>query len=769
MRHAVVPLSCVFLVICVLGPADVATAQWRRMGLPMRDLALCVTPVPGTGAADTVYVGTYAWENDGGGVWMSTDGGATWTARNGGPDGIPPYREVSRLEIDPADHGHILAGSYGGIHQSFDGGVSWTYIPVGGIPSRVAGLLLDAANPANYLVDLRTDGLFRSTDQGGSWVEKISLASGGNIVQHPVQPDIIFTVIQSQIYVSEDSGDTWEERAGLPAASIAIRPSPPYDLVAATSDGVFRSTDGGFTWQPAGPGSPVARTIMAGTDSLLIAAGNGGLFRSTDDGFSWEELDPVFRSAGVSEIVSDPGVPGRIWVAASVTGVYRSDDDGASWQHLTVGADTAEVISLAIPAWDPSTLFAGSASHIGRTGDLGETWKTHAGGDISGVQVYEKLAFHPLDSSLVLTGQESLLMQGVIQRSTDGGRSWTIVLAGASDSFFSDVVFHPARPGTAFTFLDGTSGDQNVCSRSTDSGLTWEDMDVLDYITGVMFAFDPFDADRIFLAGANTSGGAVVLRTTDGSASWQAADEGLPEGAAVAALGPSPAGRNVWYLALEGSEGPVYRSTDGGSSWSPAGTICAGGCGVRDMIAHPRDRDALYAVTDSGVFLSRDGGESWEEDNDGIDPAADFSSIVVDSTVRNKLIVGGGYGWEGSPWLYERDLDPVGVEEPGGGPDRGVPAAFSLSQNYPNPFNPQTTIPFDVPGGRGKKQEVLVRIYDLRGRLVKTLVDRELEPGSHRVVWDGRDYRGRRVASGVYFTTLKSGGETFVRKMVVLR
>jgi hypothetical protein len=92
-------------------------------------------------------------------------------------------------------------------------------------------------------------------------------------------------------------------------------------------------------------------------------------------------------------------------------------------------------------------------------------------------------------------------------------------------------------------------------------------------------------------------------------------------------------------------------------------------------------------------------------------------------------------------------------------------AAFVLEQNFPNPFNPGTTIRFSVE----RRGRVGLRVYDVRGRLVRTLVDEERAGGAHVTTWDGRDHQGRRVASGVYFCRLQAGHEAEVRKMVLLR
>ena len=98
--------------------------------------------------------------------------------------------------------------------------------------------------------------------------------------------------------------------------------------------------------------------------------------------------------------------------------------------------------------------------------------------------------------------------------------------------------------------------------------------------------------------------------------------------------------------------------------------------------------------------------------------------------------------------------------------------ASQLQQNYPNPFNPITHIPFVV-GGRpdGPAQTVSLRIYDVSGKLVKTLLGNELQsPGRHRSVWNGRDEAGRPVASGIYFSRLAVGTEASVsRKLVLLK
>ena len=100
----------------------------------------------------------------------------------------------------------------------------------------------------------------------------------------------------------------------------------------------------------------------------------------------------------------------------------------------------------------------------------------------------------------------------------------------------------------------------------------------------------------------------------------------------------------------------------------------------------------------------------------------------------------------------------VGVESP---PER---ALYDLRQ-YPNPFNPVTNISFRL----GAKAKTSVRIFNLRGELVRELVNGELEAGPHSLVWQGKDQSGSSVASGVYLLEVKGDGFHRAKKVALVR
>ncbi|MFH1690933.1 MAG: M6 family metalloprotease domain-containing protein [Candidatus Eisenbacteria bacterium] len=139
--------------------------------------------------------------------------------------------------------------------------------------------------------------------------------------------------------------------------------------------------------------------------------------------------------------------------------------------------------------------------------------------------------------------------------------------------------------------------------------------------------------------------------------------------------------------------------------------------------------------------------------------------------VDSGLIVGHDYFYRIyaiDQWGHESDPSDTAYAVCGwtGTGDEELPQRLSLSRNYPNPFNPVTQIAYEVPSPGGR---VTLRIHTPSGRLVRTLVDADLEPGTYSAGWDGRDDSGLRAASGVYLCQIRMEGATRQRTMVLLK
>jgi gluconolactonase len=169
--------------------------------------------------------------------------------------------------------------------------------------------------------------------------------------------------------------------------------------------------------------------------------------------------------------------------------------------------------------------------------------------------------------------------------------------------------------------------------------------------------------------------------------------------------------------------------------------------------------DGMKVDPDGNIYCTGPGGV-WVISPDGVC----IDTILVPSSPSNcnwgdedrkTLYITGGSS------LYQYRL-PSGIEERNN-------KSFELNQNYPNPFNPSTEITYTVPSIE-KSIDVSLRVYDLLGREVITLIDGIEEAGKHSVEWNGINSAGQKVAGGVYLYQLKSkNGYVDTRKMILLR
>lgn len=175
----------------------------------------------------------------------------------------------------------------------------------------------------------------------------------------------------------------------------------------------------------------------------------------------------------------------------------------------------------------------------------------------------------------------------------------------------------------------------------------------------------------------------------------------------------------------------------------------------------------------------------------GDDTASQYASAVGFSG-SNKVVFF-DWGYEAIDSGYVRYLDPInhidtifsrdtvlaaimkyfgdiatGVEE--GSQISVLPKSFELGQNYPNPFNPTTTISYSLRNISGQAiPNTTLKIYNILGQEIRTLIDRRELPGEYTIEWNGADGFGNRVASGIYFYRLTRGQDQETRKMVLLK
>jgi M6 family metalloprotease-like protein len=180
------------------------------------------------------------------------------------------------------------------------------------------------------------------------------------------------------------------------------------------------------------------------------------------------------------------------------------------------------------------------------------------------------------------------------------------------------------------------------------------------------------------------------------------------------------------------------------------------------------DTAAGITFTDDSSYLGNIGtGGSANNHSDSME-------FVVDSLFPERLTIftlhvqgnttSGTYSLNFNEEVWAGNTDVSDFDEE----DTNIPKSIELFQNYPNPFNPTTSIQFTVKGGPSPLHTTL-KIYNLSGQLVRTLLDEEKPGGNYTLLWDGRDEGGKTVSSGIYFYKLTAGSFSEIKKMVLLK
>jgi len=254
---------------------------------------------------------------------------------------------------------------------------------------------------------------------------------------------------------------------------------------------------------------------------------------------------------------------------------------------------------------------------------------------------------------------------------------------------------------------------------------------------------------------------AVFVLAPNGGESWAEGEERAIEFSSV--LGPE-----TLRIELDRGDGSGWEtladdvpSSDGSYPWTVTGPMSAH-CLVR--ISDMSD-PSLQDISDNEFIIGRDlswvtvgeySGVVTDGEGENIDLSFDSTGLAV-GTYQAELIV---TNTAGAPITV-----PITMVVGGTTSAESIPSRLELAKNYPNPFNPRTTIAFSLPADG----PVRLQIFDMRGRLVKTLHDGGLPAGHHSLMWDGTDNSGRRVASGLFVYRLASGNKVLSQKMMLMK
>jgi len=345
-----------------------------------------------------------------------------------------------------------------------------------------------------------------------------------------------------------------------------------------------------------------------------------------------------------------------------------------------------------------------------------------------------------------------------VQQTTDGG----YIIAGDTRSFgagYSDIYLIKTNSSGDSLWTKTYGGEEpeycgSVQQTSPDSGYIIVGSKVDGLSSGVWLIKTNSSGDTLWTGTyglLSNNAGSSVQQTTDGGyviagTAYLSVNGCVNEALSKAFLiKTDSSGGTLWERTysedgFNSSGSSVLQTTDGDY-------VMAGGIGNRFQVTE------VYLIKTNSL-----GDTLWTKTYGGDDIENGYS---VKQTSDEGFVIAGyrEYIDDFTKDVYLIKTDPdgnVGIAD-NNPPTIELPRSWTLSQNYPNPFNPSTTIAIDIPGVSGVKQHVVVTVYDIRGRRVKTLIDSELEPGTHKIHWNGRNDRGESVSSGIYLYTLKAG------------
>jgi photosystem II stability/assembly factor-like uncharacterized protein len=527
--------------------------------------ALAIDP----SSSSTVYAGAVS------GVWKSTDGGQHWVQMSAGLTG----HSVLALAIRPNDPEVIYSGTKetghdnGGVFRTPDGGLHWRSDTLGEEVDEhwVASLAIDPLDPETVYggtiqSDAGSGGVFKTVDGGGTW-RRVSTGFNVNALAiDPIRTGTLYAGTDAVgVYKTWDGGRRWRAvNTGLvitPVFALAITPSAPGRVYAATDGGVFRTTNGGRRWT--GPNNPLADSLILTmatvplTDTVYAGTADIGIYRSVNGGISWEVINDGLTTLDVNKIAVDPSNPTTVYAATQFGGVFKSTDGGAVWVSASTGLTDLAVFDLVVDPSNPAILYAATEYHgVSRSVDGAVQWTpVNQGLPLEGGMNVNVLAVDPLTPSTVYAGlgRPGGGTDDGVFKTTDGGAHWVRRSSGIGPPYetsVSAIAVDPEAPSTLYT---GTyCADDEECTdaqlyKSTDGGASWSQSGSFWLARFRSILVDSGTPGSVF-AGSSSLG---VYVSTDGGGTWVETNTGLTSLVVYALVGgPSPDNdiyAGTWY------------------------------------------------------------------------------------------------------------------------------------------------------------------------------------------------------------------------------
>jgi photosystem II stability/assembly factor-like uncharacterized protein len=725
------------------------------------------------------------WAATSEGIYKTTDAGITWNNVHNIIMGFDVVINPVNSNIIYVTHGN-LGSSGNGIYRTINGGDNWQKL-TNGLPSAFNGkalLTIYKTNPQIIFASIGNGSatgagtwLCKTTNGGDNWttVSTTDYATYQGwyshwVGVHPTNPNFVLTG-GIDIFKSTDGGTNLNIKTdwaawyfGVPPPggpegppyyvhadqhSITFHPTDPNIIYFGTDGGVFRTTDGGENYEGCNGGYQTTQFYNGFSSSYnLPNLALGGLQDNATAIFegtvAWRR---VIGGDGCQTGI-DPVNNSILYGTSQNLNLLKSTDNGVNWFGISPSGrvSPAFVAPFIVCKSNPSVIFAGSKV-FHKTTNGGSSWTLGNGGSqLDGNQILS-IGVSSTSTDTIYVGTAPITSSAKLFRSTNGGTSFINITGSLPDRYPDDIAVDPVNSKIVYTVFSGF-GTSHLF-KSTDAGNSWIDIgSSLPDVPSSAIVIDPNNTSNLFLG--NDLG---VYFSPDAGQTWFEYINGLPQASMIL------------DLSIVRSSNRIRAVTHGNGVYEAAIDVTV-----------PVELTSFSAdVQNEKVLLKW--STSTETNNNGFEVQRSFDGK---SFATIGFVSGNGTTTEPNNYsfidenqsekIYYRlkQLDYNGTYSYSNiiSIDAITLNDFVLEQNFPNPFNPSTIIQFNIP----IESFVTLKIYDVQGKEISTLVNDLKQPGSYKF-----EFIPRNLSSGVYFyklsTKTQNTGREFIktRKMLFIK
>jgi len=656
-------------------------------------------------------------------VVKTTNGGETWSQISTGTN----TRLLSVDFINPN------TGYIGGFDQllmkTINGGLNWSIVQLpreGPFDSLFSIMDINFVNlNTGYVLGFfqLESKIWKTTDAGSIWTTQTTAGANYLNTLHFLDENNGYAAggsLGSEIIKTTNGGTSWElvQFYDFPALSDIYFIDQTTGIAAGKNGCVLMSTNSGVNWiQTGSPTSMDIVSVLFVNNQTGFGIGSGNIYLKTTNGgnnwtveeFGWSTIKPFMDA----QVTAD----GKIHAVGKYGVIMRSTNSGANWEtQYAVSEKTLSEIKF-INSNTGYAVCGYSSGDILKTTDAGETW------------VSQISSYHTPMYGLSFTDELTGYIAGSIdiKKTTNGGTNWVNVYSSTLNEIFTDIVFTNANTGYVI-------GSYGRLKKTTNAGLNWTSATIPS--NGSILTSICFVNENI---GYSVGDNSTILKTTDAGLTWTA--QSSPFTFAYYTSVDFVDENNGYISSGQG----LLRTTNGGTEWNVMNAPEGGYYKIQFR------NNFGYAVSSDGkIVKTTDAGNSWIEQP----TVTDNGLYALYFNTDNYVYAGGLLG--SIVKTIPTELIITGT----GNNFTEIPRTFNLLQNYPNPFNPTTNLEFGI----SNLGFVSLKVYNMLGKEVATVVNENLNPGTYKYSFDGSG-----LSSGIYFYTLKTNGFSETKRMMLIK